>query len=173
MHNLETIKLTNESYMEAIAKLAKVFPKVSRRGSGYTHHIGTDFSAYSDRVDMATACRIEVEDLFEYGRPKNYSPRTWVAKSSFVKIEFSRSEDFDVYYLEGGGTEKHKREVVVHYGEKGFGLANWTERKQKIIELSDKCNSIIGTQILDAVKKADEQVTKWKNAWNDNPASIL
>ncbi len=172
MHTLDTMTLTYKSYMEAFAKLAKVFPKVEKYDSGYTHCLGTDFRATSTKFNMATDCHIHIEGLFYVGKPRTYEPQTFVAKSSFVKIEFKRSEVFQVHYIDGGETKKQEQWLTVRYGDCGFGLANWEARKQKIIELADKCSGNVKEKITEAIEKADKEVVRWKEAWSD-PTEIL
>ena len=173
-HTIETIKMTQESYYEAISKLFEISPSIRLHGGGYTYYMGENFDACSiPSFEFANGVYVQVEDLFDFGRPKIINKQFHIYQSSFFRMRLSRSEEYKNFHMEPkrineDGTETpHKiigqpHKITLWWHEQYFGLGKWSKNIVKIKEIANSCITSVRDEIIKHAEKADEKVAKWK-----------
>lgn len=165
MHNKKTLKRTFLNYSKAIEKLeARGFKTFSLNGGGYTFYIGESWKSNGGNYIEADKVYITIEALFEYGRPKLIEPSWWIYNSSFMSICLSAIEPYNLVALDGGKVRNNQHNITVVFKELSYGISDWATNKQEIITVASLCKEHIKEQILDALKKADNEVSTWRDA---------
>ena len=175
----ETIRQTNESYNNAIAKLAKRgFKRLQRHGSGYTHYLGEHFDTYSESYNEADSVVCEIASLMNWNQPK-IIVGAGLEKFGFFKLSFRAWESCESYYQNQqtyGPEEESQQEafgsrsqkVVVHFGEMSIGFSQWTdEKKAELKKIAKTCNDRVCAEITKAIEKADKEIATWRMAMRE------
>ncbi len=173
MHTLETLRKTYDSYMEAVEILFGIFSELQLRGSGYTHRIGDSFDGYCspDNVGAANSCRINVDTLFDMGRPRRVEPAHYIWKSSFITIELCVTVPYTTYHSAHKEGDRQDS-ISVYFHKRGFGMKNWPEQKANLRQLAGDCSPSVKKQIIEAVESADADVQGWIAAVRVPPVPI-
>jgi hypothetical protein len=181
MHNFESMRRTNKSYLAAFKKQTDLFPFLRLNGSGYSYCVGENFTAVNppkNTFKFITDCSIKVDDLFDYDRPKIIEPTFRVAKSNFFVIRIYHKEPFEIFHYkcatvdeESGKTLKtpacyqpDEQYIIVCIGEKSWGLNNWLKNKKEIVALAKQCPPEINKIITERLTTANDEVVKWETA---------
>ena len=169
MHTFETLKKSYDSYMDAVARITEVFPRLDISSSGYTHRIAESFYGCGNAAGseiFATGCDVVFSSLFEHGRPIYIRPSFFLWTSSFFSIHLLMDIPWTMFHEQG--EDSHK--LRVYYGHKrSFGLVHWLENRAKIEKIAKACTSPVTLKIVEALDAADGEITKWKEAIKAQP----
>ena len=175
--NLETVKMTYESYISALEKFHnRGFTDLSRTGGGYTHYLGESFeSCYHGKIEEADRCDFSISSLFDYGKPKLIEPSYWLYRSDFAHITFYADEKYKTYYKEPAwvsedGTRKeaeikcNEHNLYIKFKNISIGIKYWQEKKKELYEMSKRCKANVAEEILKGIENGDKELQKWRSA---------
>ncbi len=192
----ETTQKTMESYNLALEKLTKICPKLepSCNESNNRTVLPTRYIALTDDkktlIKYCTYVHCNVDELFEYGRPKIINASYWVWNSNYLGLECGIEIPFDIYCWEPGESKCLERDgsgECIKWGStpskikpfcspqtikldvfdgvwnKCWGLKNWYSEYKDILGFMDDANDSVKIQYRNSVEKANEQVLRWEN----------
>jgi len=190
----ETIRKTINSWQHAVDSLLTICPKIEPDVNDYNSKNPAPCSwrlvcgARDDFLrEHASGIFTHQAELFEYGRPRDHTPQSWVWRSSFLKMSFVITRPFHMYGWRAGSMgrtagvnedgspydaipakpakiDSLKRHVTLRFDGQSFGLADWYIKHEEILAVCDECTAEVRDKYLAAVEKADEDVRKWQEA---------
>ena len=173
MHTIETIKKTQDSYLEAISRIIKDCGPVKLDGSGYAYYLGSRMSILGFLPQKANDCRIRYETLIELGKPRIIIERSFIYRSDFFDITFMKEETYKHYYISSlminyedssPKVNYDVRQIYANLGSISWGLKNWDKNVTGIRALAERCNEKVKEKISTKLKIAQEEVENWKQA---------
>ena len=192
MLNQDCVERTLQSYQDAFARLLEISPFVQLHGGGSTvidcigGRVEVASSVSIERViPHATAVHVRMDELFDYGRPREIQPSYWIWRCSFFKVRFVVQEPWDAYRYrpkmvstEGdeqpARIEPQRHFLCLHSQEKSWGLGKWeSTRKEREQLIENATSQVVVDDYRQALGAADSEVAKWLEAVNGRPKVVL